>query len=196
MKHFLNIISALIKGGIFFLIPIILLIVLFERAIELIQPLSSHVESIFGLEENRIITPFIISVTLVLLICLIAGYIAQRGMGKRMIEWIEDHILVLFPGYKLMKTTFEQRAGIVQNHNFPVVLVPIDGWMMAFLVEELEDEKVMVFVPGSPETWSGNLIIFDKSKIKKTDLTQHEVHKIGRSLGISSFETLKGKIKI
>lgn len=196
MKHFLNIISALIKGGIFFLIPIILLIVLFERAIELIQPLSSHVESIFGLEENRIITPFIISVTLVLLICLIAGYIAQRGMGKRMIEWIEDHILVLFPGYKLMKTTFEQRAGIAQNHNFPVVLVPIDGWMMAFLVEELEDEKVMVFVPGSPETWSGNLIIFDKSKIKKTDLTQHEVHKIGRSLGISSFETLKGKIKI
>jgi len=196
MKHFLNIISALIKGGIFFLLPIILLIVLLERAIHLIQPLSHQIQSFLGIENNRFFTPFLVSLLLVLFICLIAGYIAQRGLGKRMIEWIEDHILVLFPGYKLMKTTFEQRAGIAQNHNFPVVLVPIDGWMMAFLVEELEDEKVLVFVPGSPETWSGNLIIFDKTKIKKTDLTQHEVHKIGRSLGISSFETLKGKIKI
>lgn len=196
MKHFLNIISALIKGGIFFLLPIILLIVLLERAIKMIQPLSHFVQTSLGIEDNRIFTPFIISLLMVLLLCLIAGFIAQRGMGKRMVEWIEDHILVLFPGYKLMKTTFEQRAGIAQDHNFPVVLVPIDGWMMAFLVEKLEEEKVLVFVPGSPETWSGNLIIFDKSKIKKTDLTQHEVHKIGRSLGISSFETMKGKIKI
>lgn len=196
MKHFINVISTLIKGGLFFLLPIILLIILLERAIKLIQPLSYYVETTLGIEENRILTPFVVSLFLVLLLCLIAGYIAQKGLGKKMVEWIEDHILVLFPGYKLMKTTFEQRAGIAQNHNFPVVLVPIDGWMMAFLVEELENEKVLVFVPGSPETWSGSLIIFDKSKIKKTDLTQHEVHKIGRSLGISSFETLKGKIKL
>lgn len=196
MKHFVSLISALIKGGIFFLLPIILLIVLMERAIKMIQPLSHFVQKSLGLEDNSIFTPFLISLILVLFLCLVAGFIAQRGMGKRMVEWIEDHLLVLFPGYKLMKTTFEQRAGIEQNHNFPVVLVPIDGWMMAFLVEELENDQVMVFVPGSPETWSGSLIIFDKAKIKKTDLSQHEVHKIGRSLGISSFETLKGKIKI
>lgn len=196
MKQFLKLITALIKGGIFFLIPIILALVLIEKAIHLIQPLSLLLQKMLGLEASVLFTPYLLSLLLVITLCLAAGVLAQRGMGKKMLEWIEEHVLILFPGYKLMKTTFEEKAGLISDKNFPVVLVPIDGWMLAYLVEELENNQVLIFVPSAPETWNGSLVIFDQSKIKKTDLTQSEVNKIGRSLGIGSLASLKGKLPI
>lgn len=108
-------------------------------------------------------------------------------------SWIENNVLVLFPGYKLIKTTFEPRAGIQENHDFPVVLVPIDGWMLAYIVEELEDNQVVVFVPSAPDSWSGNLVIFDREKVKHTKLTKANVSKMSRTLGVGSREILKEK---
>ncbi|MBY5950088.1 DUF502 domain-containing protein [Algoriphagus marincola] len=193
MKKLLSLGGTLVKGGIFFLLPLVLFVVILEKAVQIIRPLSDLMRKSLGLANNQVITPFIFSVLVVLFCCLIAGIIAKRGLGKKMMSWIENNVLVLFPGYKLIKTTFEQRAGIRENHDFPVVLVPIDGWMLAYIVEELEDNQVVVFVPSAPDPWSGNLVIFDREKVKHTKLTKADVSKMSRTLGVGSREILKKK---
>jgi uncharacterized membrane protein len=193
MKKLLSLGGTLVKGGIFFLLPLVLFVVILEKAVQIIRPLSDTIRKGLGLADNQIFTPFIFSFLVVLLCCLIAGIIAKRGLGKKMMSWIENNVLVLFPGYKLIKTTFEQRAGIQENHDFPVVLVPIDGWMLAYLVDELEKNQVVVFVPSAPDSWSGNLVIFDRDKIKDTKLDKADVTRISRTLGVGSKEILKEK---
>jgi uncharacterized membrane protein len=193
MKNLTSLIGTLIKGGIFFLLPLVLLVVILEKAIQIIRPLSDFIRKSLGLADNQIFTPFIFSIILILLCCLLAGITAKRGLGKKMMLWIENNVLVLFPGYKLIKTTLEQRAGIQKNHDFPVVLVPIDGWMLAYLVEELEENQVVVFVPSAPDPWSGNLVIFDRDKIKDTKLNKADVTKMSRTLGVGSKQILKEK---
>ncbi|TDK42869.1 DUF502 domain-containing protein [Algoriphagus formosus] len=193
MKKLLSLGGTLVKGGIFFLLPLVLLVVILEKAIKIIRPLSDFIRKSLGLADSQIFTPFLFSLLIVLLCCLIAGIIAKRGLGKKMMSWIENNVLVLFPGYKLIKTTFEQRVGIQENHDFPVVLVPIDGWMLAYLVDELEKNQVVVFVPSAPDPWSGNLVIFDRDKIKDTKLDKADVTRISRTLGVGSKEILKEK---
>lgn len=186
MKNLMSIISITFKGGLFFLLPIILVVVLFQKAIHLLQPISHFIGNALGL--NRVMAPYLVAIFTLIMICLIAGYISKLGIGKAMINWIENNILTLFPGYKLMKSTFENTAGIEMEKDFPVVMVPIDGWMLAFLVEELDSGEVVVFVPSAPNSWEGNLVIFDKSKVKPSALSQKEVQKLLRQLGTDSKE--------
>ncbi|MBN7816614.1 DUF502 domain-containing protein [Algoriphagus pacificus] len=186
MKKLLAIISQTIKGGIFFLFPIILVIVFFEKAMHLLQPISAAFGEKLGLDSGIFETPYFLTLLFLILFCLLAGYIANQGVGKKMVLWIEDHILTLFPGYQLMKNTLQNSAGLDSEKNFPVVLVPIDGWMLAFKVDELSTGEFVVFVPGAPNTWEGNVIIFEKSKVKETNLSQKDVQKVMRQLGVNS----------
>ena len=186
MKKLLAIISQTIKGGIFFLFPIILVIVFFEKAMHLLKPLSAAFGEKLGLDSGIFESPYFLTVIFLILFCLLAGYIANQGVGKKMVLWIEDHVLTLFPGYQLMKNTLQNTAGLDSEKKFPVVLVPIDGWMLGFKVDELSSGEYVVFVPGAPNTWEGNVIIFDKSKIKETNLSQTDVQKVMRQLGVNS----------
>ncbi|WP_439487283.1 DUF502 domain-containing protein [Algoriphagus sp.] len=184
----LTIISNTIKGGIFFLFPLVLILIFFEKIINVLRPLAEKISSALGLEHSALDFPYIIAILIILLLCFLAGTIAKRGAGKWVIVWIEEHILTLFPGYQLMKNTLQSNVGMVSDKEFPVVLVPIDGWMIAFLVDTLPTGEVVVFVPSAPNTWEGNVVIFKKEKIKSSNLTQKAATQIIRRLGVGSAE--------
>lgn len=90
----------------------------------------------------------------------------------------------MFPAYRLMKSTFQSAAGIRENKDLPVVLVPMDGLVLGFLVDELPEGDKLVFVPGSPDPWSGNLIIYKNSQVTPTSMTQPEALRILKQTGI------------
>jgi uncharacterized membrane protein len=110
--------------------------------------------------------------------------VAASAFGKAFVRWIEDNILVIVPGYQLIKNAGQAAIGLDASKNFPVVLVPVDGWMIAFLIDSLADNEIVVFVPGSPNPWSGNVLIFQKSEVKETSMTQKE------ALGFSNRQEL------
>jgi uncharacterized membrane protein len=192
MKNSFNILNQLIKGGIFFLFPLVLLILFFEKAILLIKPIATLIGEKLSLENTFFYTPYLFTIFILLLICILAGFIASKGLGSKMILWIEEHLLSLFPGYKLMKNTLENTAGLNSENNYPVVLAPIDGWVLGFQVDELESGEVVIFIPSAPNTWEGNVIIFKKEEIRQTSIEQKDVNKLLRQLGVNSKEILKG----
>ncbi|MCS5489564.1 DUF502 domain-containing protein [Algoriphagus limi] len=193
MKKF---VSQIFTGGIFFIIPFVIVIIVFEKLIQILKPISAKLGALLSIEHYLLDVPYFFSILLIILICFIAGLIAKLGVGKRMVNWIESNILTLFPGYQLIKNTYETKLGLDQSENFPVVLAPIDGWMFAFLVEELDEKHSLVFVPSSPDSWSGNMVIFEKSKLKKTSLQKADLIKMNRRLGIDSMGVLEGKIDL
>lgn len=182
----LSIISNTIKGGIFFLFPIVLILVFFEKIIHLLKPIATKISVGLGLENSTLDYPYIIAIIIILLFCFLAGTVAKLGAGKWMVTWIEDHLLTLFPGYQLMKNTMQSNVGLESDKDFPVVFVPIDGWMIAFQVDTLPDGDLVVFVPSAPNTWEGNVVIFEKDKVKPSNLTQKDATQIMRRLGVGS----------
>jgi uncharacterized membrane protein len=195
MRPFLSIISNTIKGGIFFLFPIVLIIIFFEKIIHILKPFAGKVSSSLGLEISLFDVPYFISIIIILLLCFIGGTIAKLGAGKWMVAWIEDHILTLFPGYQLMKNTLQSNVGLKSDKDFPVVLVPIDGWMIAFHVDTLSTGQLVVFVPSAPNTWEGNVVVFEKEQIKTCNLSQKEAMQIIRRLGVGSSDILTKHLK-
>jgi uncharacterized membrane protein len=184
MKVFVSIVSQTVKGGLFFLLPLVIVIILLKKAVELILPLAHVVNGWvpFALPFSAMA----LSVIFLILICFLAGWLTKLGFAKKLILLLEENFLVLFPGYQLMKNTFESKVGLDSQKEYPVVLVPIDGWMIAFLVEELTETEVMVFVPSAPSPWEGSLVIFERSQIRESTLKPGDIMAIMKKLGVGS----------
>ncbi|HSF54405.1 MAG TPA: DUF502 domain-containing protein, partial [Algoriphagus sp.] len=187
-----NIVSQTVKGGIFFLLPIVIIVLLFAKALSTVKPVAETIR-----EQVHLEFPFlalIISLMILLLICYLAGWVAGKGMGKAMINWLENNLLDLFPGYQLMKSTMETKVGNISEKEFPVVLVPGDGWQIGFQVEVLPNEEVVVFIPSAPNVWEGSLAIFEKAQLRATKLKQADVMALMKKLGVGTAELLKAGI--
>ena len=178
-------ISKTIKGGIFFLVPIALIIILFGKLLDILKPLALFISKrLDPADKSTFDLSYLISIVILILLCFLFGLIANTGLSKMFVRWIEKNILAILPGYQMMKNTIQSAAGLDATKNFPVVLVLLDGWMIAFLMESLPDDEVVVYVPGSPSPWSGSVIIINRSEIRETSLTQREALQILRHTGI------------
>lgn len=196
MKSFLKIIKTTLLGGVFFLVPLILLIVLLEKGYVILQkitlPLVSHLPRIkvlgLALEE-------LAGIIILVFICLIAGLFSRSTRARKVIQKLEDSVLSFVPGYSFMKKTNENIMGLESNEDLKVVLVPTDaGLQFAFVVEQINENNFAVFVPDAPNPWSGSVCFVEKKDIKQIEITQKEALACIRKLGYGSKELLKNKL--
>ena len=190
----MNFLNKTIKGGIFLIIPLALVIVLIGKVFGFLKPLATSIsERVFTGDILGVRPAYLLTILLIILICFVAGLVATSAISRSMVHWIEENVLAFFPGYKLLKTTSQAAIGMDESKNYEVVLSPIDGWMITFLIERLDNGEVIVFVPGSPRPWSGNIVIFKETEIRPTKMTQKEALSILRQTGIGLNKTWNPK---
>lgn len=196
MKSILKIIKATFLGGILFLAPLILLLVLLEKGFNIIQkitnPIINHFPKvkILGLAIEEVVAIFIIA-----FICFTAGLISKTDYAQKLIRKLEDGILGFVPGYSFMKSMNESIMGFESNQDLKVILVPTDaGLQFAFLIEQINENNFSVFIPNAPNPWSGNVVFVKKEDITEVDMTQKQALACIRKLGFGSKELLKNKL--
>lgn len=196
MKGILKIIKATFLGGILFLAPLVLLIVLLEKGYHLIQKITNPIVNAlprvkfmgFALQE-------IIGVTIIIIICFTAGLLAKTVYAKKIVQRLEDGILSFVPGYSFMKNMNESIMGFESNEDLKVIMVPTDaGWQFAFLIEQINENTFTVFVPDAPNPWSGSVVFVEKKDIREIEMTQKQALACIRKLGYGSKELLKNKL--
>jgi len=196
MKSILKIIKATFLGGILFLAPLVVLLVILEKGYGIIQkvtlPLVNNLPRVHVL---GIALQEIVGTLILILICFIAGLLARTSGAKKLIHKLENGILSFVPGYSFIKNMNENIMGFESNENLKVILVPTDaGWQFAFLIEEIDETKFTVFIPDAPNPWSGSVCFVDKESIKEVNMTQKEALACIRKLGYGSKELLKNKL--
>ncbi|OMQ08443.1 hypothetical protein [[Flexibacter] sp. ATCC 35103] len=196
MKSILKIIKATFLGGILFLAPLVLLLVLLEKGYHIIQkitlPIINHFPKvkILGLAIEEIAAILILCI-----ICITAGLIARTAYAKRLIQKLEDGILSFVPGYSFMKGINESIMGFESNENLKVILVPTDaGLQFAFLIEQINENNFAVFIPDAPSPWSGSVCFVQKKDITEVGISQKEALACIRKLGLGSAAILKDKL--
>ncbi|MCV2485991.1 DUF502 domain-containing protein [Flavobacterium sp. SH_e] len=196
MKSILKIIKATFLGGLVFLVPLVVLLIVLEKGYGIIQkttlPLVSNLPniSVLGLAIQELI-----GILIIILICLVAGLLAKTANAKKLVERLEDGILSFVPGYSFMKNMNENILGLESKDDLKVILVPTDaGLQFAFLIEQVSDDKFTVFIPDAPNPWSGSVVFVDKKDITEIDITQKQALACIRKLGYGSKELLKNKL--
>jgi uncharacterized membrane protein len=193
MKKNLEFFKAMLLGGILFFIPLIILIVIIQKAFQITAVLVSPIiklldmTDIFGIGGE-----IIISVVIILFIIYLGGLISRSSRVRRNVKKIEDALLSKVPGYEMIKNMGESFVGFEGNTTIPTVLARIeDAWQFAFLIEEIEGEQCAVYIPGAPNPMSGSVYILEKTRIKKTNIPLKDVMKSLRGLGVGSNNLVK-----
>ena len=196
MKSILKIIKATFLGGILFLAPLILLLVLLEKGFSIVQKITKPIihqfpkVEVLGLAMEEIVALFII-----IFICFTAGLIAKTAHAQKLIQKLEDGILSFVPGYSFMKNMNESMLGFESNQDLKVILVPTDaGLQFAFLIEKIDENKFAVFIPDGPNPWSGSVVFVEKKDITEVGISQKEALACIRKLGYGSADLLKNKL--
>lgn len=196
MKSILKIMKATFLGGILFLAPLAVLLIVLEKGYGIIQKVTLPlVKNMPRVHVLGIALQELIGIIIIILICFTAGLLARTAKAKKLIQKLENGILSFIPGYSFMKSMNESIMGFESKEDLKVILVPTDaGWQFAFLIEQIDENNFTVFIPDAPNPWSGSVCFVQKKDIKEVDITQKQALASIRKLGYGTKELLKNKL--
>lgn len=194
MKPLLQFIQTTLAGGLLFLVPIIVLVIILGKALtfahRLIDPLAARlpVESVVGLR-----TPVLLAIAVLVLFCFLAGFLARSALANKLVQGLEMAVLSQVPGYALLKSVSGSLLGIEPPGAYPVVLARLDEtWQIGLRIEELENGLVAVFVPDAPNPQSGTVVFLSPDQFKPADIPLAAALKCLKRLGTGSNALLRG----
>ena len=157
MKTLALFVRSTILGGVFFLAPIVVLIVILAKAFGYakkgVHAVIVHVPMVSDL---RVGVATALSIAVIALVCLLAGLIAHTVIGQRLVDALESSVLSKIPAYEYLKQESASALGVADIGELPVVFVPMEGgWQLGVQTETLSNGLVSIFVPGAPNPHSG-----------------------------------------
>jgi uncharacterized membrane protein len=173
-------------GGIVFMVPIIVIIMILGKAFEFMLKIARPIGELIPIESiGGIAFANLLALLAILVVCFIAGVIARSPLAKKLYQVIDDGLLAI-PGYTFVKAyTDSMKLGQAEAKSMQPVLVRFDdNSQLGFEIERLDDGQVVVFLPGAPDPWSGTVTYFSADRVKKLELSASEaisnVKRLGR----------------
>jgi uncharacterized membrane protein len=168
MKTLAQFVRTTILGGVFFLAPIVVLIVILAKAFGYaktgIHAVVIHVPAVSDLS---VATATGLSITMVALVCLLAGLIAQTAIAQHLVNALEASVLSKIPAYEYLKQESASALGVAEIGELPIVFVPMEGgWQLGVQTEVLSNGLVSIFVPGAPNPHSGSVFFFSSDSVR------------------------------
>ena len=190
----LKLLKATIVGGLLFLLPLILVVLLLGHAMKLAAKVAHPISQMVGLQS--LLGPAgeeAFAILILVVISIIAGIVASTALGKALMRWTENSFLGGLPQYRLMKTMAEGLAQIETADGASPALINIeDGWQLGYSLEQLQNGWVAVFVPQSPTPMSGNIIYLPAQRVRLLNIPMMEAMGIVKSMGVGSGKALHG----
>ncbi|MEL6209007.1 MAG: hypothetical protein AAFR44_02260 [Pseudomonadota bacterium] len=194
MKSLIDVMKSLLIGGIVFLLPFGIVIVVLGKLMALSSGIGKALHStIFpGLDSQLVVLT--ISILILMLIALAAGAFARTEAGLKTFAWLEETILSRLPIYTVLRQMIADMSGGVElvggdGREVKVVAVAFDDQtQLGFMVDTLQGGRHVVFLPGAPSALSGTVVIVEPERVSPTELTPTQVlngmRRLGRGLNM------------
>ncbi len=162
MQAIAKFVRTTIVGGLFFLAPIVVLIVILAKALDYankgLDAVLAHIPAASDLSAGGATA---LSVALVALLCFIAGLVAHSVTAQRVVGALESSVLSKIPAYEYLKREGASALGVAQTTELPVVFVPMEGgWQLGVQTDTLSNGLVSIFIPSAPNPHSGAVFFF------------------------------------
>lgn len=184
-------------GGFLFLLPIGVVVGLLAYVFQAVVAVHSRLKEWIPFDKpTGIALLFLLAILLMIAACFIAGLLARRAIGVHFSQTVESQLMKVYPKYGIYKDLLAGKIG--GNENIPS-LSPVLVWqddmlMLAFQADRLANGFLVIYFPGSPDTWEGSLAIVSPDKVQAIDLTFVETLRICERLGRDSSSQLSGAV--
>jgi uncharacterized membrane protein len=160
-----------IIGGVLFLVPVGVLIIVIAKVIDLMMLVAEPLAGFIPIDRiGGVALANIIAGVALVLICFVAGLLARRTFLSTVVENLESRLLSKLPGYVLVKGML---SGLQEDdsHRLYVVAATFDDSARIGLeIERLDDGRVVVMTPSSPNPWSGPVHVMEAQRVRRLDL--------------------------
>ena len=196
-----NFLKTTVLGGVLFLVPVVVLIAILEKALGVAQkaavPLADVIFRGTFLHDHAYVSD-LLALGLLLVVCFLAGLAAKTSFARKSVDALEKKVLAKVPTYDSVKSKFlatlqsQSQEGEAMR---PVLARFEDSWQIAFEVERIPNGIVTVYVPGAPDPWSGSVCFMTEDRIQAIDPAMSPVMKTLKDLGKGSNEQLSAYFK-
>ncbi|WP_339731184.1 DUF502 domain-containing protein [uncultured Gimesia sp.] len=186
-------------GGLIFLLPLIVIGALVGQVVPIVLTVAEV------LSDSEVLSDYIsdntpasiglliaLSIGIVLLMCFAAGLIARWSIGKKLSRFIEKNLILLFPRFAIYRE--QLKGSIGGDHNKPE-MIPVlvrfdDVTRIAFQAEQTNGPLISIYLPGSPDPWSGCVIFMTPDRVNVLNIPFSEALGICERMGRESLHFL------
>jgi uncharacterized membrane protein len=173
-----------VLGGLIFLVPFVVVMLVVGKALAVTRSFATPIAQAIGFERiGGVALVDVLAALLLIGICWLAGLVATSHRGRALHERLDKKLLDLFPRYGFVKSMTESLAGDGKQATLPVVLVRFDDQSQVAFEVERTDTQVVVFLPGSPDPWSGAVSRVTPDRVQRLDVDFQTAVKSIRLLG-------------
>ncbi|WP_330442650.1 hypothetical protein [Flavobacterium sp. C4GT6] len=166
---------AVILGGLFLVIPLVLILIIINHAIQILIPLGQkisdglNIHSVFGAA-----TLTVICVLLIIFLCYVAGMLIQIGLVRQWGKKMEQQLFLVVPSLQVLKYRLidENRAG-VEGAWKAILLKDGDFYLLAFITDKGDDKFMSVFIPDAPNMGGGEIRFVEKATCEYEPISMH-----------------------
>jgi len=195
MKQLLGFLKTTVTGGLVFLVPIIIIVVILGKAYGLMVALAAPLASWIPIDAiGGVALANLLAVAAIVVLCFAAGLVARSSAAVRAVQSLESGFLTSIPGYGFIKGMTESLTGRVGSETMKPVLAKFDdSSQVAFEIERDSDGQVIVYVPGAPDPWSGSVFVMTEDRVEPLDLSLPAAVKNIRTLGRGTTRLLRSQ---
>jgi uncharacterized membrane protein len=186
-------IKTTIIGGLVFMVPIVIVIVILSKAYEMMVMVAKPLDNLIPSELiGGVALVNLIAVLAIAFICFIAGLVAKSRWAKKSYQTLDTALLAL-PGYAFIKGfTDSIKATEEEVKSLHPVLVQFDdNAQLGFEVERTEEGCVVVYIPRAPTPWSGSIAYFQEERVRRLDMTMMQAMDSIQLLGRGTVQHVK-----
>ena len=168
MKHARELVTSTVIGGVFIVVPLYLAVLLLlkgmKSAASLVRPVALLLPDWLPAEQ-------FFSLVLVLVACFFVGAAVRTQAGQIAREKIERAFFERLPGYALLRSLTQRLAEDNDETAWKPALVELeDALVPCFIIEELDDGRLTVFVPSVPTPLAGAVYILARERVHPLDV--------------------------
>lgn len=167
-------IKTTVLGGLLFILPLVLIVVLIEKAIHLLHgPVQTLLPMFAGHNVAGVTLISLAAVFGLVLLCFFAGLLARTRMASRALETVEDKVLGNLPGYHLFKDISARMAGQENDEGTQVGMIAEgEGFRLCLVLETVGDWSAIYMPDGGPAGGTaGEVRLLPTSQVVITDAT-------------------------
>ncbi|MGI9483985.1 MAG: DUF502 domain-containing protein [Hyphomicrobiales bacterium] len=181
-------IKTTVFGGIVFLVPLVILVVLIGKALAFSRKFATPLANVipFG-PVGDIIIVNLVGLALIILVCFLGGLLAKSARVARWVSTLEENFLAKIPVYSVIKGTVSSTIQPDEMEGMKPVLAHLDDCsQVGFEIERVAGGKVAVFLPGAPDAMSGSVCYFTEDRVTSVDTTILSAIRVMKGFGKGS----------
>lgn len=192
MRRSFKIIRNHIITGFIFLLPVLITIAVISKFWNKLLTMGNKVSKF--IRVDTLLGPSgdaIIALILLLLMCVLAGFLIKLTVFKRMSDSLDEKLAGFIPGYNDLRKKTELKVGVAPKEQvFETCLVHThEHWEPAYLIDVSDSGDATVFIPIAPTFNTGQVAIVPSACYKKMKIDSQVLNdylkKFGKGISIS-----------